>query len=256
MANSADWAYNESTGYGYVYVNGVLVITFRVGAGGYYTGYRAQLAATRLNDDVFSDSDRDLDFITPGWSGDYVVLSAQVRRGGGTTYFYEDNHPPINENLYSRSVNLICTATTNDATSYGTTQAALALTWARNIRAALSSSDLNCLGTQVKSSRQLVFPTGNYSGNRSVAATHYGAGELVMNPMTSNGEIFHTCDLTIAADLNIIPRNRWVKVTYGSKSIIARCNDTAPSGTVDLSYGGVSQALGYPGGGNVTISTP
>ncbi len=57
MANSADWAYNESTGYGYVYVNGTLVITFRVGTGGYYTGYRAQLTSNRLNDDVFSDED-------------------------------------------------------------------------------------------------------------------------------------------------------------------------------------------------------
>ncbi len=195
-----------------------------------------------------------MDFITPGWSGDYVVLSARVRRGGGTTTF--GSYESINENLYNRSVDLICTATTNDASSYGTTQAALALTWARNIRAALSSSDLNCLGGQVRTSRQLVTPSGNYSGNRSITATYYGGGEQLLSPLTSNGEIFHTCDLTIAADQSIVSNNRWVKVTYGSKSVVARVNDTAPSGTIDLSCGGVKQALGFPDTDSVTISAP
>lgn len=254
MANQATW-YVDTNGDGVVLVNNYGVIRFKVSAGGYNPGQRAEITADRLNT-IFADAKRDLDFITPAWiGGDYVVASAHVRRGDGQVTF--KSYPnTIYEDLYDTNLNSICTVTAADATAYSMTPAALALSWARNIRGALQSSDLNCLGEPVKSSRQLVVPSQSYSGNKNVTATYYGAGEQLLNPYTSNGEIFHTCDLTIASGLSDLPRNCWVKITYSGKSVIARVNDTAPANTIDLTYGGVAKALGFPGSGTVNISAP
>ena len=254
MTNQATW-YVDTNGDGIVTVNNYGVIRFKVSVGSYNPGQRAEVTAGRLNT-IFADTKRELDFITPAWiSSDYVVASAHVRRGDGQLTF--KNYPyTIYEDLYDTNLNLICTVTTADATSYGMNPAALALNWARNIRGALQSSDLNCLNEHVNSSRQLIVPTQSYVGNKNVTATYYGMGEQLLNPYTSNGEIFHTCDLTIASGLSDLPRNCWVKVTYSGKSIIARVNDTAPANIIDLSYGGIAKALGFPGSGTVNISAP
>lgn len=253
MANSASY-YIDTNGDGVVNVNGYGVIRFKVSYGGYNPGQRAQITRDRLNT-IFGESTRDFDFITPGWLGsDYGVISAHVHRGGGTVTFA--HYTSINEDLYDTAFSSICTVSAADASAYGMTAAALALNWARNIRSDLQSADLNCIGEAVKSNRQLVVPSSSYSGSSNVIATYYGAGEQLQYPTTSNGEVFHTCDLTIASGLSTLSNNTWVKVSYNGKNVISRVNDTAPSGTIDLTNGGVAKALNCYGRYTVTISTP
>lgn len=84
MANIASVTGNQT------HVNGVWVMTFA--DTGWATGaLRAATVAERLNS-IFSDSARDLDFITPSFqqsvNGGYCVVCPPVRYPGGTpTYF-------------------------------------------------------------------------------------------------------------------------------------------------------------------------
>jgi 3D (Asp-Asp-Asp) domain-containing protein len=70
--------------------------------------------------------------------------------------------------------------------------------------------------------------------------------------------IFHTNDLTVAvrSDLSFLD-DKWVRISYGGKSVVARATDRAGQHTqIDLSAGGVAHYLGFPGSGTVSYGPP
>jgi len=238
-------------------------MTFYGAGTGPGTGWaRAQIVAQQLRD-IFRDSQQDLDFITPHYAyGSYCVISARVRRGEGSTTFWTNPLPNTitkPESVYETAYDVIATVTPPEVTGYGVPAWQIALTWARDIRRYLLAANLNLDDGHVNSSRQLVTPASSYSGtSRSVVATRYGVGppnERLFR-YTANQEIFHTCDLTIAAKPDVgLSRDQWVKLTYGSKSVVVRVTDQKGDPGLDLSHGGVAAALGFVSG-DVTLAAP
>lgn len=245
---------------------------------------RAQTIASRLNE-VFAEPGADLDFITPGWeNGSYVVLwsgTKAAQNGSIYTNFGNGGTQTAYENLYcgcysdshsyayrSRSyVKVIATVTDADVQLSRLNPWALALQWANAIRNPVNGWNCakNC--TQEETYKQAVgltipqlkVPTKSYTGNKQVIGTFYGDGELQPNLTTSNNDFFHCCDLTVARPTSmksVLALNTWIKVTYGSKSVVARVTDDCGMDILDLSSGGVAYALNCYGRESVTISAP
>ncbi len=240
-------------------------------------GDRAGQLVTRLND-VFSRPRADLDFITPGIGSDafatdqYAVIWSQVTWCPDCSCFTDTNDGRTYERVYTgyndkSKVTTLITITQADVNLYGKPRWRIALDWANNIRAYVNgwnctkSPDspnpptLQCNGYICT----LKVPTGNYTGSQGTAvATRYGAGEQLPNFAMRNGDIFHTNDLTVAvrSDLSFLD-DKWVRISYGGKSVVARATDRAGQDTqIDLSRGGVARYLGFPGSGTVTYEPP
>ena len=242
---------------------------------------RADTIVSRLNSifDVYPGAD--LDFITPSYmDGVYVVIWPGVvwfndssfstyTTGDGTTYenIYAGCYTNYNSYTYrsKSNVKLIATVTNDDITAYGTDPWKIALTWANGIRNPING--WNCTkdstgGNLISGGTipQLKVPTANYTGTSITrTATFYGSGETQPHFTTANNDIFHTCDLTVAVPSDLtstLALNRWVKITYGTKSVVARTADICGTTSIDLTAGGVAYALNCYGGGSVQISSP
>lgn len=250
------------------------------------TPSRAQEIAKRLNA-IFAIPGADLDFITPGWeNGSYVVLwsgTVAAQDMSLITRFGENGEYTAYENLYcgcvsnshsyayrSRSnVKVIATVTAADETLLGMEPWKIALMWANSIRKPVTGWD--CAKDCTDESHYLYSPgltitqlknpgSKCYSGKKNVLATFYGDGELQPNLTTKNEDIFHCCDLTVARPKNMtdaeMPMNSWIRITYGSKSVVARVTDICGTNALDLTSGGVAYALNCYGSETVTISAP
>lgn len=279
--NNATVTYESGLQTYYVRVNGTMV---------YATDdkSRADIIASRLNA-LFSDKDRDLDFITPSFAnGMYVVTCPLVRKNvGQVTYLYDTNgsdgwrsypeklYEPTNWND-TRDKNQ--TAITTILTSESTRPWYSALSIANNIRRAINLNFPDANGNT--KCKELITPSNTGSTPISVISNsaicdYYGLpcqgtepgthstcpeigfpAENILNVYTRNGEVFHPQGLTAA----MTPTNKWstdymnkfVKVTNlsNSKSIIVRVTDEAPANRgIELSYRAWVE-IGKPSGAN------
>jgi hypothetical protein len=240
---------------------------------------RASTIATRLND-IFAISNADLDFISPSydpdtstytvvWSGvkwDSSFTTTTTNMGSTSEYLYTGCHFGTQSFRSKTNVKLIASVTSADMTLLGLTAWQIAFNWANGIRGIVNG--WNCskdsTGGYLISNGyipNLISVGGNWSGtSTTIAGSYYGLGETQPNFTIANTEIFHTCDLIVArpntTNNTSWPLNRWIKVTYNNKSVVARIADVCGTAKVDLSAGGVAYSLGFPGSGNVTVSTP
>lgn len=239
---------------------------------------RAEEIVDNLNE-IFAIPGADLDFITPGYkNGAYVVLWSGTKWFQDQSYADTTNAGKTYENLYAGCVKynseagenykyykasnskVIATITSSDAANYDMDEWELALEWANAIRNIVNG--WNCskdsTGDLVHNGKinRLAVPDTSYTGNRSITATYYGAGERQPAFTTANNDIFHTCDLTVARPkgTTYLSIDSWVKVTYNGKSIVARVTDTCGTSALDLSCG-LATALDFTSG-TVTISAP
>jgi hypothetical protein len=158
----------------------------------------------------------------------------------------------------------LSTVTADDVDFYGKPRYKIALEWANNIRAFVNG--WNCTKSPDYSGLvasgyipQLAVPSGVAPTSGSHSATYYGAGEFLPSLGTANGDIFHTNDLTVAISSGGLGgysyskwKNKWVEISYGGKSVVARVTDIS-GGPIDLSAGGVADYLGFPGSGTVNM---
>jgi hypothetical protein len=242
-------------------------------------GDRARQLVARLND-IFGRPRADLDFITPGIGSDpfasnqYAVIWSQVTWYPDCSQYTDTTDGRTYELVYTgyndkSKVTTLITIVQADVDLYGKPRWRIALDWANNIRNYVNgwnctkSPDspnpptLQCNGFICP----LKVPTGNATSSGTARATHYGGGEsfLLPNFAMSNGDIFHTNDLTIAVHSSLSSLdNRWVRISYGGKSVVARVTDRGGSSDkpIDLSRGGVSHYLGFPGSGTVSYGPP
>jgi rare lipoprotein A (peptidoglycan hydrolase) len=271
VANNASYAY--SNGNYNVTVNGMTVYTTS-------SSTTASTIAQRLNN-IFSDPNRDLDFITPSFvNGSYVVICPLVRKNQGhKTYFYDSTSNAANnyydeklyENTYwndSRDINQTAILTiTNSSRPWVD-----ALQIANNIRYAVTPNFNTAAGKSYIS--RFTMPSNTSSSVASVISSaailqYYGhpcqgtqpgttstCGTLTVQNIwgaaVSNGEVFHPCDLTAAMtstnSWNTTYRNKFVKVTNLSngQSIVVRVTDTAPANQgIELTYR-AWQSIGQP----------
>lgn len=247
---------------------------------------RANTIRDRLNA-IFAEPGADLDFITPSYhNGAYVVCWPHVTWDrNGTTYTNTTNMGKTYEQLYkgcgilwgsnssyySRPSDFVVATVSNDELSlYPNMQPwEIALEWANNIR--WNANGWSCLkdstdedaviagfGSSDFTIKKLIVPNGNFTQTVTRKNTIYGLGEIMPSFGTGNTDIFHCCDLTIARPANDNwAYNKWVKVTYGSKSVVARITDQSDHPTaVDLSAG-TAYALGISGSNyTLTLSAP
>lgn len=258
----------------YSYVNGsiysVKVNNYHV----YYaqSGTDAQTITNRLNC-IFSDTNRDLDFITPSIiNGYYSVICPLVRKNQGhITYFNEKNAngtcKSYNEKLYEN---------TYWSDSRNTNQTAIlqvtgsspwydALLIANNIRYAVSPNFNTASGSQyitkftvpsnisstvastISSSAHLEFYgspcQGTQCSNSYYCSTDNLYVENIWSATVANGEVFHPCDavcaMTSTNSWSTTYRNKFIKVTNLSngKSVVVRVVDQSPANKgVELSY--------------------
>lgn len=227
---------------------------------------RAQAVANALNG-IFADTSRDPDFLTPGYgfpnatlwpTGRYGVVWTRVQHNVGSTSFISS---PTRDGLFYSGCQLPnCSGTyptanktpnQNDVIWVQNADQAymadvpwdLALWWANEIRAEIDGTRFD--GGLVAS--LLASPNmQNYASTLSYTSKFYLAGELVLYPTVScfsPAETAHTSDLTIAADNNF-GCNTWIRLTLGSRTVVARVNDTSPAGQIEGTSGGVAWALG------------
>lgn len=238
---------------------------------------RADYMRDRLND-VFAQSDADLDFITLGIGSDSwrsnarAVIWSEVKWCGnnpaGGTACHTDSRDDgrtwevLEKGWDDKSkVTTILTITDDDVTVYGLEKWEIALRWANNIRFAVNG--WNCSKSQQSNTlvgqgfiNQLLVPSGNYHQSGSHSATRYGTGEQLPHWAVSSGEIFHTNDLTIAVPSGLSGMDgKWVRISYGSNSVVVRATDRS-GGPIDLSAGGAADYLGFPGSGSVDYGPP
>lgn len=237
---------------------------------------------TRLNA-IFSDSNRDLDFITPSYyNNQYVVICPLVRKNVGfTTYFYDTNGSNGWDSYPAKLYEDTIWNNTNNAnqtaiyTASGLSPWYDALTVANRLRDAVVPNYSTAAGNSTIS--KFVEPSNkswNTSSTISSSAyyAHYGdpcqgtqpgttstcGSKVVQNiwsAQTANGEVFHPCDLTAAmtstGSWSTTYRNKYVKVTNlaNSQSIVVRVTDVAPANTgIELSWR-AHNAIGAPGSG-------
>ncbi|RKP51325.1 hypothetical protein D7Z26_16120 [Cohnella endophytica] len=264
MSNTA--AVSQQGSFYYVQVNGTSV-----------TSYGDLTSATntvkRLNA-LFSDPNRDLDFITPSYStGYYLVVCPLVRKNvSQLTYLYDTNsadgwrsYPEklyestiLNDGFNQDQTLLIAlpSATTNGWYS--------ALNLANNIRAAVNLNFADALGRTTCQS--LVVPTntgtstslisssaicdfygvpcqGTQAGTQSSCPEIGYAAQNILNVSTGNGEVFHpaglTASMTTTNSWSTLYKNKFVKVTNisNSQSIVVKVTDTSPANRgVELGY--------------------
>lgn len=276
MANTATLYNPTGTSVYIVRVNGQDIISGTDSAR--MTTIKNRLAA------IFSDPNRDLDFITPSYhNGSYVVICPLVRKNVGlTTYFYDtngsDGWKSYPAKLYEDTV-WNDTGNTNQTAIYtasGLSPWVDAFTVANRIRYAVMPNHNTAAGNSFIS--RFTEP-----GNKSwtVASTisasayyaHYGdpcqgtqpgtqstcgtkTVENIWGPTVANNEVFHPCDLTAAMtstnSWSTTYRNKFVKVTNlaNNQSIVVRVTDLAPANKgIELSWR-AHHAIGAPGTGS------
>lgn len=229
------------------------------------------------------------------YNGNHEVVCADVTYPNGCTCFACDNLsssncPNVNtatcsgqtqglpENIYdtdnstndlSGSQAYIVTATSADVSATGQDAWALTLQWANNARAALIAGsaygpcghEVSTLqpatGTGLPTDTLIVQATGSFYGdpNSPYYQGECGGSNNICSLKMANGDVFHTCDVTVAVPSSYYStyKNEWVRVYYGSNSVVARITDVSPSGDIDLAYEGVAQPLGFPGSGTITL---
>lgn len=266
MANTATTSQITGDIYG-LYINGKYITSD--------TFSRVDAIKIRLNY-IFSDRNRDLDFITPSYyNGQYVVVCPRVRKNvGQVTYLYDTNSSDgwrqYPEKLYEPTVwdNSGGTNQTAILTASGAIPWAEALSLANSIRAAVVPNFASALGDNPL--KPLIVPTNRGASVQSVIsssayAAFYGhpcqgtqpgtvsgscsgysdlnSYQNILNVNTGSGEVLHPVDLTCAMtstnNWNSTYRNKFIKVTNRSnnQSIIVKVTDTAPANTgVELTY--------------------
>ena len=228
MTDSATHRCSTTGEYSDVFINGTQVMRVF----GPTNCSRAASAASALNA-AFAAGD-DFEFCTPSWydgTRPYAVVTViSAKTSNRSTWYAHDKR-------------LIVAATSDDSPYPWWT----ALRWARNIRDTI---------TQLVN--YLYLPpnygtTNDGSAYTNKKGSNYGNGET-LNQDTSNLEVFHTCDLTVATNVYTVPSgaSRWVKVTYPTtgKVAVLRVNDYGPNPktgrSIDFSFYGGRIAIGSP----------
>lgn len=181
---------------------------------------RASTVAERLNA-IFGNTARDLDFITPTfYNNNHEVVCADVTCPNGCTCFACDDLSSSNcPNL-------------NTATCSGQTQ---------GLPENIYDTDNS---------------TNDLSGSQAYIVTATSADVSATGKASmANGDVFHRCDVTVAVPSSTYDayKNEWVRVYYGSASVVARITDISPDNDIDLTYQGVAQPLSFPGSGIITL---
>ncbi|MGK9250226.1 RlpA-like double-psi beta-barrel domain-containing protein [Paenibacillus humicus] len=253
--------------------------TLRVNGNDIFTSTNLTRVTTiknRLNY-IYSDADRDLDFITASYDGDYIITCPLVRKNvGQKTYFYGGGSYPekLYENTYWND------SSDSDQTAIYTSQASSApwndaFTIANKIRYAVTpnfdtaagksiisrftapANTSGSVSSTISSSAHLEYYgdpcQGTQSGNNSTCGTK--TVQNIASAVVANGEVFHPCDLTAAMtstnSWHTLYRNKFVKVTNlsNNQSIVVRVTDTAPVNKgIELSYRAY-QSIGSPATG-------
>lgn len=281
MANTATKVYNSTTKKYDIKVNGNTVYSLA-------NSSQAATITDRLNR-IFGDTNRDLDFITPSYTGSsYVVCCPKVRRNAGQKTYLKDGSS-IAMKLYENTIWNDDTSNNANQTAILTIPSGTVAPWYEAIKIANKIRDyvkgnFNPLHgeqyiyrlqdpTNISTSVEKTLYTKadcNMFGeicqgvvnNDKYECTHdyyKGAVERISGAQTANNEVFHPMDLIAAmstSDYNKYNR-KYVKVSYGSKSIVVRVVTIMPSSAsgIELSFA-AWQALGYPpcNAGNVTIA--
>lgn len=252
-----------------VLINNTTVMGFTTASGTPDTS-RAATVRDRLNT-IFNQSNRDLDFITSGYvDGYYALIAANVYRGEGPTWYVHNycsnlecapfldanGDRKINQNMYSDQVTLLATVTPADTSSR---QWELAFQWAQNVRGAINAT--NALGKSVgrlpaasrtteAAGTTLASGNGAYYGLPTQGTSKHNPSNICCTTTNSGREIFHPMEPTVAM-VNSTWRNKWVEVQYETKRIVCRATDYSPR-AAEVSNG-AAKALGYPGGGTLTV---
>ena len=281
MANNATRVYNSTTKQYDIKVNGSTVYSLA-------NSSQATTITARLNR-IFADTNRDLDFITPSYiNGSYVVCCPKVRKNAGQRTYLKDGSS-VAMKLYENTI-------WNDDTSNNANQTAIltipssatapwheAMTVANKIRDYVKANFNPLHGAQYI--YRLQNPTNtattvaktlytnadcnmfgeicqgvvNNDSHKCIHDYYGGVVERISGVLTANNEVFHPMDLLAAmsaSDYNKYNR-KYVKVTYGTKSIVVHVVTSMPSSAsgIELSFA-AWQALGYPpcNAGNVKIA--
>lgn len=268
MSNTATTNYNSNFEVYEVKVNGITVY-------GSADNTQCTTIKDRLNR-IFSDTNRDLDFITPSIvNGLYVVCCPLVRKNvGQNTYLYDTTSSPENnfvpEKMYE-ATNWQDNTDGTKQTAILTISSGVTSPWNDAIRAAnliRSAVTLNFNDLKGNSTcKQLIVPTNitntvNSTISSNAVCNMYGIpcqgtspgttspcpelgfpAQNILNPWTGNGEVFHpqdlTCAMTSTNSWNTLYKNKFIKVTNtaNNKSIVVRVTDTAPANKgVELTY--------------------
>ncbi len=203
---------------------------------------------------IFKDTSFDLDFITPThYENSYAVCFARVMKNSGKTYFYNDAHPVVERRLYTPSLHKLYEIDSSVSAPWHE-----ALKLANAIRNAATLNYDSVRETSKSSLLKLAVPTNTSSNVSKVissscsvqfyghpdqgteqGATSYSSSlgyrvENIAKPYCGNGDVLHPCDLTAAMTStngwSSTYKNKYVKVTNGSKSIVVRITDVAPAG--------------------------
>ncbi len=267
MANTATIFHNTNQDVYEIRVNGTTV-----------SGKSSKDEATTIKDRlnrIFSDSNRDLDFITPSYAnGQYVICCPLVRKNQGhKTYFYdktsnaEKNY--CGEKLYE-STNWQDSSTASLQSAILTIPNSVTTPWndalvtANLIRKSIKLNFDDAGGNS--SCKQLIQPENKKSTatlvSSSASCQVYGVpcqgtqpgttskcpelgfpAQNILSAKCANGEVFHpqdlVCALTSSNSWNSKYKNKYIKITNisSNKSIVVRVIDTAPANTgVELSY--------------------
>ncbi|MDR1589053.1 MAG: septal ring lytic transglycosylase RlpA family protein [Oscillospiraceae bacterium] len=220
---------------------------------------------------IFSDANRDLEFITASYtSGLYVVCGPLVRHNTGDTTYFNGNQS-VPEKVYeTTNWSDSGTASTQSAivtiTGTGSTPWLEAFQIANRIRAAINLNFNTIDGNSTCST--FVEPANKQSAVASVISSsailqYYAAPTQGTTPTGNNlnknvlnGEVLHSQDLTAAmtstGQWHTLYQNKFVKVTNlqnVSKSLVVRVTDQAPTNQgIELTYRGYLE-LGSPGTG-------
>lgn len=280
MANAASNVYNSTTKLYDIKVNNATVYSLS-------SSSQAATITARMNR-IFADTNRDLDFITPSYvNGSYVVCCPKVRKNAGQKTYLHDG-TSVAMKLYENTIWNDDTTNNANQTAILTIPSTESAPWYKALMAAnairnyvtanftplhgsksiyrlqapsnVSASTARTLYTKANCNMFGEICQGVYNDDsHKCSHSYYGAKvERISGKMTANGEVFHPMDLVAAmsaADYNMYNK-KYMKVTYGSKSIVVRIVTSMPSSAsgIELSFA-AWQALGYPScnNGNVTI---
>lgn len=250
-----------------IYINDIFVYTCPTAA-------KATAFLDVLQNILFSSSPTfnilDLDFITPTiYDNSYGVCCSLTREGYGTTYFFNNLHPPVTRNLYSSSIiKLYAFDYTVTAPWYEALKLANAIRYATKlnynsvreispsvlVKLAVPTNTGSTVNKIISSSCSVQF-YGHPDQGSQEGATSYSSSlgyyvENIAGPCTANADVLHPCDMTAAItssnNWSTLYMNKYVKVTNGSNSIVVRITDVAPAGKgIELTWRAY-QELGSP----------
>ncbi len=244
---------------------------FELPDGGGYTGVaRCQALASALNN-IFADTTRDADFITPSFvypadtgtwpNGAYCVVWTKPRSTDTCNTAFLGGGPVVPECLYdgcqfsncsntyphaskaSWQDDLIYIRPVEDLIYYADVGWDLALWMANQIRNRIDAVDDRNRALTLLNTSNL----HNYTGSSSLTGRFYLAGEEVVNEWTAcfaGVETAHTCDLTLATYGSTLDCNMWIRISANGRSVVGRVTDDAQSsGTIEGTSGGIGNAL-------------